>query len=51
MTSTTSIDTTIDAAEIRYDQLFIDGQWQDPTTGDTIEITSPSTELHVGGVR
>ena len=35
---------------IVYDQLFIGGEWVRPSTSATIEVTSASTEEHVGSV-
>ncbi|WP_280424514.1 aldehyde dehydrogenase [Nocardia carnea] len=37
--------TTID-----YHELYLDGAWQNPATGDTITVSSPATEQTVGSV-
>ncbi len=38
-------------AEIKEYQLFIDGEWKTSTSGETIDIISPSTEEIVGRVQ
>ncbi|MCW2120068.1 acyl-CoA reductase-like NAD-dependent aldehyde dehydrogenase [Flavobacterium sp. 7A] len=38
-------------AEIKEYQLFINGEWRTSTSGDTIDVLSPSTEEIVARVQ
>lgn len=35
---------------IEYDRLYIDGEWQKPSSTDVIEVHSAATELYIGSV-
>src|ERR1700710_1447569 len=48
MTSTSTLETG--TGFIRYDRLYIGGDWVAPATGATIDVVSPSTEDGIGQV-